>query len=94
MSRQDVDESQRRVVGHQVAAAFLAESALAHIRLLVGGEVLGTGGDPNGPGLPEAEGVDRATRPGPARTAMTIPHAFGVAVDLQLDGATETLAFV
>jgi hypothetical protein len=55
---EDVDKTERRVVGHQVAAALEAILALAHRGLGEGREMLLAGCHPHGIGLPEREGVD------------------------------------
>src|SRR3546814_9605519 len=82
-------QAERRVVGHQVAAAFGAILALAEFGLLERREVIGAGGDPHRVRFPQAEGVDRTAEPGPARCAMAIAHALRLADDFQLDRAAE-----
>ncbi len=92
--REHIDQSERRVRGHHVAAALLAELPLAHRCLLEHGEVLGARHDPHRIGLPEREGVDRPARPRAAGAAMAIAHAFGLTRDLDLHGAAEALALM
>src|SRR6266851_1981354 len=43
--RKHIDQSQRRVIGHQMAPAFLAVLPLAHCRLLEHANMLGAGCD-------------------------------------------------
>ena len=69
-----VDKADRRMIGHQVAAAFRAIFALAQIRLLKGRNMLGSGRDPHRLGAPEAEGVHGPSGPGTAGAAMTVAH--------------------
>ncbi len=75
--REHVHEAERRMIGHQVAAAFRAILALAERCLGEGRDVLGSRFDPHGSGLPKAEGVHRPPGPGTARPAMTIAHGLG-----------------
>src|SRR6476661_8144464 len=56
-------QSQRRVVGHQMASAFRAVRPLARWRLHEHADMLGTGCDLHGIRLPKREGVDRPSRP-------------------------------
>ena len=84
-----VDELERRVLGHQVAAALLAVLAVAELRLREGRDVLCPLGDLHGFGLPQAEGVHRSARPRATRTAMAVAHRLGISVDLELDRPAE-----
>src|SRR5215813_13375523 len=59
--REHVDQSKRWMGGHEVTSAFLAILPLAHRSLLEHADMLSTGRDPYGSGLPERESVDRAT---------------------------------
>jgi hypothetical protein len=86
----NVHQPQRRMVGHQMAAAFGAISALAERGLGKGRDMLGAFGNFHGFGLPETEGIDRAAGPGPAGPAMAISHGFRIAADFDLNGAAKT----
>ena len=61
--REHVHQAQCRVIGHQVAAAFVAILPLAERRLLEHGNVVGAGGDLHRIRLPQRERVDRAAGP-------------------------------
>src|SRR6185295_13203526 len=89
-----VDQSERRMIGHHVAAAFLAVLPLAYRRLLIHADMLGTGRDLHGLGFPERERIYRSRRPRAARTAMTITHAFRLAGDLDMHRTAKTFALV
>src|SRR5581483_11875397 len=86
------DEAERRMIGHQMAAALAAILPLAELGLLEHADMLGAGGDAHGFRLPQAEGVDGAARPRAARGAVTIAHRFGRAGRLDLDRAAEAFA--
>lgn len=86
---EDIHHVQGRVAGHQVAAAEAAVLPLAHRGLGIGRHVLAALGHQYGFGRPEAEGVDRPARPGPAGTAVAVAHRIGCAGDGDLDGAAE-----
>src|SRR4029453_13299569 len=90
--RKDVDQPERRVVGHQVAAALLAVFAVADRRLGERRHMLLPPGDAHRLGSPQAKGIHGSTRPGAARTAVAVPHRFGRTTHLDLNGATETVA--
>src|SRR5579883_2072364 len=87
--RVDVDEAERRMIRHDMAATLLAVLPLAERRLLVGRDVLGAGRDLDRLRLPQAEGVHRAGGPRPARPAMAIAHRLRRSRDLQFYGAAE-----
>src|SRR5262245_38824208 len=87
--REHVDHLERRVVGHQMATAFLAVFPLAERRLGEGRDIRLALGDAHRLRLPQAEGVHRSARPGAAGTAMAITHRFRRAADLDLYSATE-----
>src|SRR6516162_3391735 len=89
---EDVDQAKRRMLGHQVAAAFGAILPLAELGFLKHSDVFHAGRDPYRVGLPEAEGVDRAARPRPAGTAMTIAHGLRRTGDLDLDSSAKAFA--
>src|SRR5262245_38112481 len=89
--RKDVDEPERRVVGHQVATALLAVFAVADRRLGKGRHMLLPPGDAHRLRFPQAEGIHGAARPGTARAAVTVAHRFGRATHLDLNSATETV---
>src|SRR5262245_60971119 len=90
----NIDEPHLRVVGHDVAAAFLAILPLAVRRLLVGGDKLGSFGDAHGAGLPQREGVDRRSRPRTARSTVAVTHALRRARRFELDRPAETLTAI
>src|SRR5262249_52743454 len=90
----DVDEPERRMVGHEVAAAALAILAVAHLGLGELAEMFRALGDADVLRLPQREGVDGRGRPGAAGGAMAITHAFRRALHLDLDRAAETFALV
>src|SRR5439155_4865271 len=68
--------------------------AVAEFGLAEAGKILRTGRDAHCLRLPQREGIDRSARPGPARLAMTITHAFRFAGHLQLHGTAEAFALV
>src|SRR5262245_34478222 len=55
-----VDQSERWMGGHEMTSALLAILPLAQRILLEHADMLGTGRDPHGGGLPERESVDGA----------------------------------
>src|SRR4029453_11110728 len=61
--RKHVDQSERWMGGHEMTAAFLAILPLTHWRLLEHADMLGTGRDPHGGGVPGGERVDGTARP-------------------------------
>src|SRR3954451_9793202 len=82
------------MIRHQMTSAFFAVLPLAHWRLLKHAYVLCACRDPDRIGLPEREGVDGATGPRSARSAMAIPHTFGFSGHLDAHGAAETFTAV
>src|SRR5882757_7390449 len=74
-----------------MAATLLAELPPADRRLLEGADMLRPGGDLDGFGLPQREGIDRATRPRTARAAMAIAHAFRFPGNLEPNRTAKTL---
>jgi hypothetical protein len=82
------------MIGHKMATAFLTVLPLADFCLLEHGNMLRTRGDPHGVRLPKSESIDRATRPGSARSAMAISHYFRLAGNLNMNSSAKTLAFV
>src|ERR1035437_2725901 len=82
------------MIGHKMATAFLTVLPLADFCLLEHGNMFSTRSDPHGGGLPKSESVDRATRPGSARSAMAISHYVRLAGNLNMNGSAKTLAFV
>src|ERR1700722_16701862 len=89
---EDIDEADRRMIGHQVAAAFRAIFALAQLRLLKCPNMFGSGRDPHCLRLPKAEGVHRPSRPGTAGAAMTVAHGLRRPHDLQFNCAAEAIS--
>jgi hypothetical protein len=77
-----------------MAAAFRAELAKAHLGLVEGGKMLGAHRDLDRIRLPQAERIHRPARPGPAGTAMAIPHRLRRPGDLDLDRAAEAASLV
>jgi len=69
-----VDQTQRRMIGHQVPAALGAILTLTERGLLERGHMFGSRRDPHSIRFPEAEGVDRPAGPRATRTAVTITH--------------------
>src|ERR1700686_3451071 len=82
------------MIGHKMATAFPAVLPLTDICLLEHGNMFRTRSDPHNIGLPKGESIDRATRPGSARSAMAITHCFRLAGNLHMNGSAKTLAFV
>src|SRR5258708_6714040 len=82
----------RRMVGHDVAAAFRAELTVTHRRLHEMADKLRAFRDLDVAGLPQSEGVHRPCRPGTAGTAGTVTHRLGCARDFDLDGAAKARA--
>src|SRR5205814_9363057 len=91
---EDVDQSERRVIDHQMPAALLAVLPLAHGRFFDRCDVLGTFSDAHRDGLPERKRVHRAAGPRSAGSAVAIAHAFGLARGLDFDRSAETFTFV
>ena len=89
-----IHETYGRMIGHEVSAAFGAILPLAEWRLLEGSHTLRSCGNPHRLGLPEAEGVHRSARPGPAGLAMTIAHRLRFSGCNQLDGTAEAASHV
>src|SRR6266436_4838395 len=75
-------------------ATDLAIHALAERCRLERRNMLSPGFDLHGVGFPEAESVDRTSRPGTAGIAMTIAHCLRRAGDLKLNGAAKTASRV
>src|ERR1700680_3859122 len=80
--------------GKDMTAAGFAPLAIALRRFGVGANALRTPRNLHAFWLPQGEGVDGASRPMAARTAMTIPHACGLAGHRELDRATEATSIV
>src|SRR2546430_4679367 len=72
----DVDETERRMVGHEVAAAALAILAIAHLGLGELAEEFGALGDADVLRLPQRESVDGRGRPGTAGGAGTTDDSY------------------
>ena len=64
--RKHVYQRERRVIGHQMASAFLAELTLTHWRLLKHANMVCPGGNPHRFRFPKRESIDRPARPGMA----------------------------
>src|SRR5471030_2022005 len=84
-----VDQPERRMVGHNMTAAGLAVLALAPRGPRECRNLILSLRDIHRVRLPEAEGVDRAGRPGAAGLAMAIAHRLGRAFDFDLDRAAK-----
>ena len=82
------------VAGHQMAAAEPTELTVAHLRLVVGRDVLMALGHLYRLWRPQGEGVHRTGGPGPARSAVAVAHGIGLSSYLDLDGAAEASALV
>src|SRR3984885_11492154 len=80
-----VDHAERWMTGHDVTAACLAILAFAHRRFREHGDLVGSFCDLHRVGLPEAEGVEWAARPGAAGLAMAIAHRLRRSFDFDLD---------
>src|ERR1700722_8770402 len=89
-----VDQIERRMVGHNMTAAGLAVLALAPRGLRERRDMIPSLRDFHRVWLPEAEGVDRAGRPGAAGLAMAIAHRLRRAFDFDLDCAAKTAPLV
>ena len=61
--RKHIYQTERRVIGHQMASAFFAELALTHWRLLKHANMLCPGSNPHRIRFPKRESVDRSARP-------------------------------
>src|ERR1700756_4671102 len=92
--RIDVDQPERGMIGHEMAAAALAVLAGAPPRPggIVG--VMRAFGGPHLLALPQREGVDGCGRPGAAGRAMAIAHGFRHAIHLDFHRAAEAFALV
>src|SRR5438094_7402681 len=77
-----------------MASTGLAPFAVAHRGLVVGADVIGTLGDLDRRGLPEAERVDGARGPVTARLAMAVPHGERLAANRELDGTAKAATLV
>src|SRR5262249_41185520 len=66
----------------------------AHLRLVERADELGALGHRERVRLPQAEGVDRAGGPGPARAAVAETGGLGLALDRELDRTAEAASFV
>src|SRR5689334_15680013 len=87
---EDVDETERWMVRHQMAAALGAVFAFAERGLGEGRDVIRARRDLYRLGLPQAEGVHRSARPRATGPAVAIAHRFGRAADLQGNRAAKT----
>src|SRR6185312_7899264 len=90
----DVDERERRMGGHQVAAALGAIAPQAEVRLLEGREMLAALGDANVLGIPQRECIDGPGGPRAARRAMAVTHGDGCAGGFELDCAAEAASLI
>jgi hypothetical protein len=72
------------MIGHEMAAAFLAPLAKTPRRLVEGANVFRTLRNLDGLGLPQRKSVDRTCRPMAARLAMAIAHRGRLAGDREL----------
>ncbi|CAD5276394.1 hypothetical protein BOS5A_210675 [Bosea sp. EC-HK365B] len=91
---EDVDESQGRMVRHQMPAAFRTVLTLAQRGLLEGRDMLGPGCDPHRLGLPQGKRVHRTAGPRAAGAAMAIAHRLRFAADLKFDCAAKAFSKV
>jgi hypothetical protein len=82
------------MVRQQMSTADLAELSIALLGLVIDADVAFPFGELHRVGLPEAERVDRGSRPAPAGGAVTEPRGDGLAGDGELDGTTETASLV
>jgi hypothetical protein len=74
-----VDQTQRRMISHQMADAFRAVLPLAHWGFLERPNMLGARRDPHGIRFPKRKSIDGSSGPRTAGSAMTISHDFGFA---------------
>src|SRR5207237_6270923 len=72
---EDIDQPERRMIGHQMTAALRAILALAHRSLLERRDVLRPRRDPHRFRLPQGERVHRSAGPRTARTALAVTHS-------------------
>src|SRR5258708_36442327 len=82
------------MMGHEMAAADLAEFSVGVFGLVKGADVGFAFGDPHIVRLPQAEGVDRRRRPRLAVAAMTVAGEYRRARNLDLDRTTKTAGLV
>jgi hypothetical protein len=90
--REHINQSQGRMIGHEVPAAFLAILPLANLGLLKHSDMLGSRSYPHGFGLPKTKGVHRAARPRATRTAMAVAHGFRLTGNFQMNCPAKTFA--
>jgi len=89
-----IRQSQSGMFGKNMTAAGFAKLAMALRRFGVGANVLRAPRNLHAFWLPQGEGVDGASRPMAARTAVTIAHARGLTGHRELDRATEATSIV
>src|ERR1700682_5792715 len=77
------------MAGHQVPATVFAILSLAEWGLLERRDVLGAGFDLHGLCFPQAEGVDRTSRPRTTGAAMTVTHRLRRPGDLKFNSAAK-----
>src|SRR5450631_1660128 len=92
--RVNVDQSQRRMVGHQVTPTAPAELPVTGLGLRKLAEKLRALRNPHILRLPEGEGIHRCCRPPPAGRAVAVAHGFGRALHFDLDRAAKALALI
>jgi hypothetical protein len=91
---EDIDQPKRPMTRHQMPAALPAIFPLAQLGLLERRDVLDSGCNLYRFRLPEAEGIDRTSRPGAARPAMAIPHRLRRAGDFEFNGSAKAASCV
>src|SRR5512145_308273 len=85
----DIDQADRRMARHDMAAAARAELPVAERGLAEPAERLRTLGHLDVLGLPDGEGVHRRCRIGPAGAAVAVTHGHRRAGDLDLHRPAE-----
>src|SRR3954451_23432583 len=92
--RKHVNEAERLMARHQVPATFFAVFSLAERRFLERSNVLSPGFDLYRIRLPQAESIDRTTRPGAAGSAVAVAHRLRRASYFDFNSAAKAASHV
>src|SRR5947207_8929502 len=87
-----IDETERLMIGHEMAAAFFAVLAHADRSLLIHADMFGACRHPHRSRLPKRESIDRPSRPRAARSAVTVTHNVGRSGDFKFNGTAKAFA--
>ena len=87
----NIHHAQRRMVGHEMTAAFRAVLPVAHARFHEVADQAGARGNLDVFGLPQAERIHGSGRPGPARIAVAISHRLRRSVHFDFDSSAEAV---